>query len=300
MASQIKAINYKSNHERLCEAKTNVTIHQVNGKTRNKTVPVCPSVWFSRREAAQDGIDTAKPLEISYKYEIYYTSYQFMLLRGQFAPLTISTACESHEPDKVTNAIIAREPLPLEDVRETLAGVIEAWEAGACCKQLRASLQTAAWIPPVTKIIAFACGSVSHKTHDCSRSLKQHAFALTIRDVLESRRRSSGGAGGGEIRLCVQDPVYNEVDRAVLLEHGITVLDDPEGFLEVDDDSAVLSFSPNVPVKQIVADIARPAMIAWEAMVRQDGLRRRYIECLGQSTRADEVLGESEQYDAYS
>lgn len=299
LASQIKVINSKIKHEGPCRGKASVSIHQINGKTRNEAVSLCPpSVWTSKwsgTEPAQDGTAITKSSEETVKYQIWYRSYQALLAFGHFAPLDIVS--EGRKRDRLTKDLVPiREHLPLEDVRETLAEVITAWGASECCKQLRAGLQMVTWIPPVTKIIAFACGSISRKNHDCSRSLKQHAFVLTIKNILESRR---GSAAGGEIRCYVQDPVYNEIDRLVLLEHGITVLEDPQAFLEVDDDSAVLSFASNVPVKQIVADISRPAMVAWETVGHQDGLKRKYIECLG-LTRPDGVLSGSEEYEASS
>ncbi|KAG7044741.1 hypothetical protein JMJ77_0004203 [Colletotrichum scovillei] len=47
---------------------------------------------------------------------------------------------------------------------------------------------------------------------------------------------------------------------------GIRVLDGHRGFLEVDDKTLVFSIKPSVPVKQIITELARPAMIIWDAM----------------------------------
>ena len=64
-----------------------------------------------------------------------------------------------------------------------------------------------------------------------------------------------------------QDPAYDAADRAVLAMEGITVLEDPHGFLAVDETSMVISVAPSVPVRQIVADIARPAAMIWGRIV---------------------------------
>ncbi len=56
---------------------------------------------------------------------------------------------------------------------------------------------------------------------------------------------------------------YVDTDKEVLGRVGVTVVDDPRGFLEVDDNSVVICVAPNVPVKQIIADIARPAVLIW-------------------------------------
>jgi hypothetical protein len=47
-----------------------------------------------------------------------------------------------------------------------------------------------------------------------------------------------GNSGG--ITCYGQDPVYSDVDRAVLEQSGITILNDPEAFLEVDDSTVVI------------------------------------------------------------
>ncbi|CAK7217231.1 hypothetical protein SBRCBS47491_003094 [Sporothrix bragantina] len=64
-----------------------------------------------------------------------------------------------------------------------------------------------------------------------------------------------------------QDPAYDAADRAVLAMEGISVLEDPYGFLAVDETSVVISVAPSVPVRQIVADIARPTAMIWGRIV---------------------------------
>lgn len=50
----------------------------------------------------------------------------------------------------------------------------------------------------------------------------------------------------------------------MLAELDMTVLDNPRGFLEVDESTVVYSLAPEVAVRQIVADIARPALMIWD------------------------------------
>ena len=61
-----------------------------------------------------------------------------------------------------------------------------------------------------------------------------------------------------------QDPAYNDVDQAVLEQHRVCVVEDPAGFLEVDNSTAVISVSPDVAVKGVVTDLAYPALIIWD------------------------------------
>lgn len=302
LASQLRNINSRIKHEGPRRGKASVLIRQVDGTTRKEAVALCPpSIWASRcsvKDIGQDGSHRTTSLEDTLKYQIWYRSYQALLAFGHFAPLdVVSEACRR---DRFSGELIpAREVLLLKDVRSSLREAIRVWNAGKCAQELQASLESVSTesLTSVTKIIAFSCGPISLRDHDCSRSLRQHAFMLSIKNILESCRNSSGAKG--ELRCYVQDPAYTETDRIVLQEHGIEILEDPQAFLEVDEDSAVLSFASNVPVKQIVADIARPVMVAWETAGHQDGLKNRYIECLG-VTRTAEKLAGSEEFEANS
>ncbi|KAI3393355.1 hypothetical protein diail_4436 [Diaporthe ilicicola] len=159
----------------------------------------------------------------------------------------------------------------LEDTRRHFRAGARAWQASEDCARLRAST-AAASLPRITRIIAFACSSLSLSPvagadRTRRRSAAQHALVLTLRDVLQQQQRSAAGV---EIRVLAQDPAYTDADRAVLAEAGVTVVDDPQGFLEVDDESAVLSFAPNVPVRQIITDLARPAVLAWDTVLTEE------------------------------
>lgn len=158
----------------------------------------------------------------------------------------------------------------LSETRDTFRAYRETWEASENCRALKSSLASAAPLPRITKIIAFACSSISRDPDQTAhRAATQHALILTLRDALQSSQPGDGG-GAQQIRCLAQDPAYSDADRAVLAELGITAVDDPEGFLEVDDQSAVLSFSPNVPVRQVVTDLARPALLAWDTVLTEE------------------------------
>jgi hypothetical protein len=60
------------------------------------------------------------------------------------------------------------------------------------------------------------------------------------------------------------------VDRLILEENGFTVLNEPEGFFTVDGSTIVVSFAPEVPVKQIILDLVRPAAIIWDRITEED------------------------------
>lgn len=80
--------------------------------------------------------------------------------------------------------------------------------------------------------------------------------------------RNSDGEDGDEAGgppCYIQDPVYNEIDKSILGGLGMVVLDDPNGFLEVDENSFVVSIAANVPVKEIILENAKPAIVIWDS-----------------------------------
>ena len=100
---------------------------------------------------------------------------------------------------------------------------------------------------------------------DWERSATQHVLLLELRNFFNGRKmKSGGGAKVADVKCSAQDPLYTEVDRKVLEKEGVAVVDDPEGFLKVDEKTAVVCVYPNVPIRQIIADIARPAVIIWD------------------------------------
>ncbi|KAJ4289290.1 hypothetical protein N0V88_007041 [Collariella sp. IMI 366227] len=63
------------------------------------------------------------------------------------------------------------------------------------------------------------------------RVAAEHALVLGIRDFFAARRHDPAMT----IPCYTQDPVYQDVDQEVLAELGMTVLDHPRRFLEVDE-----------------------------------------------------------------
>ena len=156
-----------------------------------------------------------------------------------------------------------------KEVDKVLSHVRQVWEASEQCKQLRDTLARAIDPERIGNIIGLAFGPLSGTDlhgSSISSSAYQHALLFTLREILTK-------PSSREQILCyVQDPAYATADKMVLRESGITVLEDPGGFVEIDDDSVVLAFAPDCPVKEIVFDLAKPALIIWNT-VRHDELK---------------------------
>lgn len=168
-----------------------------------------------------------------------------------------------------THEILRENPDPSkEQVQELFTESIQAWEESETCKKLRTTLlaRKDSLNGKINKIVAFANGSFSLDLMDKSyhRTSFQHAMILTLRDIFAQVDETSG------VKCLAQDPAYTDADRAVLQDSDITVVDDPKGFLEVDESTIVTSFAPNVPVKAVISEIARPAVIIWNTVLDED------------------------------
>lgn len=143
------------------------------------------------------------------------------------------------------------------------------------CKLLRTYIETCLGARKVTKIVCFGVGDICRappdwmirlnksteqgsetKMSEEDPAMVQHSIALTLADVC---RKFSGNT----IRLLAQDPSYTVHSRGILEENGFEIVGQfgAGGFSEVDEESIVFSPFPNAPVKQILADIARPALV---------------------------------------
>ncbi|XWW92120.1 hypothetical protein V2A60_000042 [Cordyceps javanica] len=91
----------------------------------------------------------------------------------------------------------------------------------------------------------------------------QHALLLALRDFLLSEKHSG-------MNCFAQDPNYTDTDRKILRSLDVAVLDDPRAFLQVDDGSVVVPIAPNIPVRQIITDIARPAILLWDRVCEEN------------------------------
>jgi hypothetical protein len=150
---------------------------------------------------------------------------------------------------------------PQERVEQFFADKRTLWKTSNSCSQLKRVLQSVNIQHRVTKVIGLACSTMSQHTDESSAQppAYQHALILSAKDFLLEKYGDAH-----RISFYVQDPAYNSVDTSVLQRYGISTLVDPKAFLEIDTETLLVSCSPNVAVKQIVADIALPSVIIWD------------------------------------
>ncbi|EAW23649.1 uncharacterized protein NFIA_023600 [Aspergillus fischeri NRRL 181] len=169
------------------------------------------------------------------------------------------------------------EPGPLGDLNsglEFLDTTLRGWEGSEPWRDIKSTLSSLNLDTKIAKVIGMACGSFTPTLECCgsTRSAVQHALLLTMKTFLQECN-----LGTGEVACYVQDPGYSKTDRLVLEKSDIKVLEDPEGFLEMDDASLVFSCGPNICVKEIVADIARPSILIWCTVKEEDPEHALYV-----------------------
>lgn len=92
------------------------------------------------------------------------------------------------------------------------------------------------------------------------RSAVQHSIMITIRNRIEEITNK-------KIQCYAQDPCYTAVDTWALAQHGCKVLEDPQALLEIDNDCVLFSCCPDLLLKEITVDFARPAILIWDRVV---------------------------------
>lgn len=131
------------------------------------------------------------------------------------------------------------------------------WRRSSSFQEMQATFNSANFPAKVTKVIGFGLGSCAigdsiHRTWTCPI---QHDLLVLLRELLCEK--------GKTIQCISQDPEYNETEKSIYGRQGIQVLEDPSGFLEVDDESIVITIAASAPVRAIVMDLAMPAAMVW-------------------------------------
>ncbi|KAI1826815.1 hypothetical protein F4861DRAFT_544839 [Xylaria intraflava] len=123
----------------------------------------------------------------------------------------------------------------------------------------------------ITKIVCVELGNLELG----NRCIDLHIAALAMRDAIQAKT-------GQLVRILAQNLNYTPATQTVLRYEGVEVLGGHGalGFIEIDGETVVYSISPNAPVKQIIADIARPAIYVGDRISNDDenDVWQRYCE----------------------
>ncbi|KAH6986524.1 hypothetical protein BKA56DRAFT_430017, partial [Ilyonectria sp. MPI-CAGE-AT-0026] len=155
----------------------------------------------------------------------------------------------------------------VEETNEAFIKYKQEWESSEPCRILKHTLASGPLPKSITKIVCFGLGPLTPLNDRSQRVHTQHAAALTMAHAIKERT-------GCTVQIYSQEPAYTRICEQVLGPHGITILTGVQGFLEVDNSTVVFSVAPNVPVKQIVVDLARPAIMVWDNVESVEEERR--------------------------
>jgi hypothetical protein len=148
---------------------------------------------------------------------------------------------------------------PAKDL-STYQAIEREWKASQHYKQLHEMLGNIKFPFTLTKLIALSLGTPIMMSRVDDRSVLQHALITNLHSTLVQR-----GILPASSARYVQDPAYAQRDKDLLKGVGLSILEDPQAFLELDDSSMLVSIASDIPVKEIVADICRPGIIIWDA-----------------------------------
>jgi len=145
------------------------------------------------------------------------------------------------------------------------------WQNSKTCKHLAALVRDILGTNTVKKVLCFGLGDFcrtapewlkkQHDSWDENSEVKnvmgymiQHSMALTIAQLCR---------GNKTLPLLAQDPDDTEVAEDILTKKEFKIVGPhgAGGFAEIDEESIVISPFTAAPVKQIIADLARPMLI---------------------------------------
>ncbi|KAI1745626.1 hypothetical protein F4680DRAFT_465533 [Xylaria scruposa] len=107
----------------------------------------------------------------------------------------------------------------------------------------------------VDKVIAFGLGKLGQPGRP--QPFHEHAAALVVRKAVQDV------SSAPQVSLLASDPAYTSVCKKILQESDFDIIEGfgAKGFALVDDNTVVLAHHPAFPLREILADIARPALI---------------------------------------
>jgi hypothetical protein len=236
------------------------------------------------------------------RWRIGYRCYQSLTISDPLFP----TRDGFHNPIEIefTSSDLDPDVHTLAATRAAYLAHEQTWRRSSDCAALERQLADAAahLVGHVDQIVAFGLGSLQRGNSGPEprpRPHFQHAAMKTIAAFFGGRRKttassalkndvkevgfavstSAATAAGaavdeeaqpGGVRCLIQDPWYSKIDKEFLGSMGFRVIDDPTGFLAVDGRSFVMCVAPDVPVKQIVADMRWPAGMLWNTVKPPD------------------------------
>ncbi|TGJ84220.1 hypothetical protein E0Z10_g4517 [Xylaria hypoxylon] len=173
-----------------------------------------------------------------------------------------------------------------EETRETFAQVLQAFEASEEAAAIARLIKTNLKGCSVDKVIAFGLGRIGFLRPGPSQTFYEHAAAKIVAKAAQEVSSSP------KVKLLIYDPLYTDVCKTVLEEFGLDIIQGfgAKGFSLVDDNTIVLAHHPNFPLREIIADIAKPLLISMRAQSPEGPIPFPDMRADVDSTRSREML----------
>lgn len=180
---------------------------------------------------------------------------------------------------------------PLEECLQAFDDLMAAWRKSDSFKHLFKVFSTLSIPSNIDKIICFGLGSVtaySNLPTYRARPVEElvtgtgprgvhHHLAILLASILQERF-------GSRVQLYAQDPGYYDTDVEVLTRNGFRIVGQygAEGYAMIDERTLVFSWFCEVNTREVIADLARPAVI----IVNEDSSRRGHKTDLASRIRS--------------
>ncbi|VUC29328.1 unnamed protein product [Clonostachys rosea] len=221
--------------------------------------------------------------------------------------------------------------IPLADVEETWNSIEESWEQSSFRIELLDMLNQVDRIPKASRVVCLGLGNLAKTLEEDTlyetlaspstlpgyRNYINHFIALTVAQVIGSRQANQLSPDEpphgqqSSLKVVAEDFSYSPQDKEVLAKAGIQILNGygTSAFRVVDDETIFVCCDPRRAVKEIIADIARPAAMLWiqelpeveEGAIQAeywDFIKRKYsYKKYEDSPRTVQLLEEYIQYD---
>ncbi|RYO89230.1 hypothetical protein DL766_004538 [Monosporascus sp. MC13-8B] len=166
--------------------------------------------------------------------------------------------------------------------RREMKRIVDEWGASEECANLVNALKSSTLSHRIDKVTGFGMGVIASDSDDLAKThMREHAVAPTIAKAIEEM-------GDQSVAVCSQEPQCTSVCGRVLEEEfGIQVIEGfgARGFTLVDDRTFVLAHTSSICVREIVADLARPAGMCWRRSATPAQIRN--MDDLRWDVRAD-------------
>ncbi|KAF3059638.1 hypothetical protein GL218_04859 [Daldinia childiae] len=170
-----------------------------------------------------------------------------------YSPMTIS--------EKTTYTFV---PKDLDEQKELFTQCQDTWDENPIGQHFYSTFMRLPLPPYINKIVCIGLGNfIAPRSGDenpgmLSLAMLRHAAVVTVAEILFKRF-------GRQIQIFAQDVNYTPNCAAVLFKNGFSVVGQygAGGLAEIDDKTFVFAPPSDFCLKEIVADIAKPAAMFW-------------------------------------